>query len=71
MRKKISQGMGVPGLPRENNVVARYQDFFLPPPPWRLTTNSCHGVDTVHVQRNNTLLCTMETCPPPPCLKAC
>ena len=28
VRKKISQGVGVPGLPRENNAVARYQEFF-------------------------------------------
>ena len=32
-RKKFSQGVGVPGLPRENNVVARYQEFFSTPPP--------------------------------------
>ena len=35
VRKKISQGVGVPGLPCENNVVARYQEIFLPPPPLR------------------------------------
>ena len=34
VRKKFSQGVGVPGLPRENNVVARYQEFFFYPPPW-------------------------------------
>ena len=32
-RKKFSQGVGVPGLPRENNAVAQYQEFFFYPPP--------------------------------------
>ena len=31
--KKFSLGVGVPGLPRENNVVAWYQEFFFYPPP--------------------------------------
>ena len=33
VRKKFSQGVGVPGLPRENNAVAQYQEFFFYPPP--------------------------------------
>ena len=36
VRKKFSQGVGVPGLPRENNAVAQYQEFFFYPPPERV-----------------------------------
>ena len=33
VKEKFSQGVGVPGLPRENNAIARYQEFFFYPPP--------------------------------------
>ena len=35
VRKKFSQAVGVPGLPRDNNAVAQYQEFFFYPPPPR------------------------------------
>ena len=44
VRKKISQGVGVPGLPRENNVVARYQEFFFYPPPDSVPRSEAVGI---------------------------